>query len=155
MSMASRESIYQALFALFAPYGPRPSGSGLFNYMSREIQEVQTIDRANQPVLLQYELDETFTKDPTPVSTGRLECWILVGQTTQKGTAGASVINPLIDAVQAAVSPARGFPRQTLGGLVNSVQMVAVRKDIGDNAKNEWRQAAASIQLEIMVGVAP
>lgn len=152
--MSTREQIYGALFSLLQTLGPYKTdgtgGNDTFKTVTREVSEVQTIPVSEQPVLMQYEMDEENSPDPNRPTKRTWECWLIIGATTQKGTPGATVINPLIDAVEAVLSPSVGQPFQTLNGTTFSCRVRKVIKDIGDNSPAEYRQAAASIQVEIL-----
>src|ERR1700759_5051626 len=122
--MATREEIYGALFALVTPLidldaeaiaaspnhlvldeGASTTPQKPFRTISRDVVEVQRIEPGNQPVLMLYEMDETFE----PRGDGLLrESWTAVfifGVTSERGTPGQTLLNPLIDLVQQALAP--------------------------------------------------
>lgn len=152
--MSTREQIYGALFSLLQTLGPYKTdgtgGNDTFKTVTREVQEVQTFAATDQPVLMQYEMDEENSPEPNRPTKRTWECWLIIGETTQKGTPGATVLNPLIDAVESLLSPSVNQPFQTLNGTSFSCRVRKIIKDIGDNSTAENRQAAASIQVEII-----
>ena len=152
--MSTREDIYGALFSLLQTLGPYKTdgtgGNDTFKNVTREVQEVQNWPASDQPVLMQYEMDEENSPEPNRPTKRTWECWLIIGATTTKGTAGATVLNPLIDAVESLLSPSVGQGFQTLSGTTFSCRVRKVIKDIGDNSPAENRQAAASIQVEIL-----
>lgn len=146
--MTTREQIYQALFAILSTLGP--NGTKDFKKVTREASEVQSFGKGEQPVLIQYEMDEVYSSDPSRPTKRTMDCWLIIGAKTQRGTPGASVLNPLIDKVEALLNPAVGIPFQTLGDTAFSCKIKQVIKDVGDNDKAPDRQAAASIELQII-----
>lgn len=146
--MTAREDIYTKLFSLLQTLGPL--GSKDFKTVTREAREVQSFGVGEQPVLIQYEMDEDYSNDPSRPTKRTMSCWLIVGVMTKKGTAGASVLNPLIDKIENLLNPLPGMAFQTLGDTVFSCKIVRVIKDVGDNATSEYRQAAASIELQII-----
>lgn len=151
MGVPTREEIYQALFALVTPLGPAPGGNGTFASVSREVQQVQRVDASLQPVLMQYEMDESWDWQAPPLAKKALDCWFLIGVQTNKGTPGATLLNPLIDAVENVLRAPLGQPFQTLSGYAFSCQPLELIKDVGDNSTQNPRQASASLRVHIIV----
>lgn len=167
MATRSRESIYQALFNLvtpllapggfstpFVPAGataPTTTPSQPFATITREVIEAGRIDKSAQPVLMMYEMDERF------IETGNglvKQVWTVIfifGCTTQQGTPGQTVLNPLIDLVASTLQPATGDDFQTLGGLVEKVIVAGSGgKDHGNNSTDpNARQATYYLPVEL------
>jgi len=152
--MSTREQIYQALFALVAPLSK--SRNGPFATVTREIIECQRVPPLQQPVLMQdeaYEDREWTGNLPKDVWT----VYFHIAATSKKGTAGSTVLNPLIDAVIAALVPPSGDDDQTLGGLVKYVRVKGrAAKDSGDNSTSpDYRQGIYYLPVEIGLPSAP
>ncbi|MGH7490130.1 MAG: hypothetical protein ACREMY_31665, partial [bacterium] len=75
----SREDVYQAQFTLL-------STLTLFNTITRECKERERFEVGEQPVLMQYEMDEDFNWDASPANFQEWECWLLIGCLTNPGT---------------------------------------------------------------------
>lgn len=170
---ATREQIYSALFALVTPLrapgaveGPpdgspgdndisaapgTPTPSQPFNLVSREVIEVQRVPQGLQPCLMQYEFNEGWIYSGRGLVKKVWTVIFIIGTTHTKGQSGAAILNPMIDALEAALSPKDGEDTQTLGGLVDNVQMVGqAGKDHGDNStKTTVRNSAYYLPVEI------
>lgn len=164
--MATREAVYQALFALVAPLlapggfsspfvpegstAPVTTSSKPFATISREIVEVQRIDPAAQPVLMMYEMDENFQDHGDGLIKQVWTVIFIFGVTSTQGTPGQTILNPLIEAVVAALRPSIPDENQTLGNLVESVKIAGVAgKDHGNNSTAEMRQASYYLPVKI------
>lgn len=178
----TREQIYGALFALLtpllapgaedgAPDGEQgqngaarpgtPTAERPFNLVSREVIEVQRVPPGLQPVLFMYEMDEDFGDSGPGLTPLSFIVVLIIGVTSAKGTPGQAKLNPLIDAVVAALDPANGEDTQQLfDGDGNSlVEWVRVKgkagKNHGNNATDpECRQASYYLPLEIKLASA-
>ena len=107
----TREPIYAAIFALVA-------SSPAFITTSRKLRHWSDVGPSEQPALFQAQKRETATQStgkPT-VWHGSLDLYVYVN--TAGAVSPGTVLNPLLDAIDAAFErhPARG--PQTLGGLV-------------------------------------
>jgi hypothetical protein len=108
----NREPVYAALFALLADAAP-------FVTTSRRLRHWSDVGPAEQPALFMVQKSETA--DPVkglPTKWKALVDLYLYVQSTDTDTAPASLLNPLLDAIEAALAPgvnAGGV--QTLGGL--------------------------------------
>jgi hypothetical protein len=147
---ATREAIYQALFALVSSLGP--TGTKDFKTVTREVYPVQKWNVGEQPVLMQ---DEAFEDAAWTGRGARKNTWIVyyhIGITTTKGTPGATILNPLIDKVEAALNPTTDSV-QNLGGLVERVYIKGrAMKDTGDNMTDpKARQAVYYLPIEIVL----
>jgi hypothetical protein len=153
MSVA-REQVYQALFALVQPLGVvNSTGIQLFQTVSREVVEVSTIDPGLQPVLLMDEVTEKFGDDGEGLVPDIWTVVFHIGVTSTKGTPGNQILNPLIDAVVAALQPLPGIEKQTLGNLVEHVQVKgdAVKVHGNNSKKADARQATYYLPIEIVL----
>lgn len=151
---SAREDVYKAMFALVTPLMAgnkgKISAATPFVLVTREVIEVQRRKPEEQPCLMQYEFNEANEYN------GRLlvkRVWTVVyiiGVTHDAKTTGASLLNPLIDVVEACFRPTDDEPI-TLGGLVTNVQLSGIAgKDHGDNStKAEFRQSAYYLPVDI------
>ena len=140
----SRESIYAALFALV-------SAPTVFQTKSRRLQSWSQVAAEEKPALYQIQVGE----DPRGDETGKpwkwrleVELYIFVAPTDD--TAAVSpLLNPLVDAVVAALQPAVTAEVQTLGDLVYNTRL---------SGRIEYREgllgpnAFAVIPIEIFTG---
>jgi hypothetical protein len=125
---ASREAIMSALFALV-------SGSAPFVTSSRRLKLWTDVPAAERPAIFQYERDDSYTngKQYLPIIEMNVDLYIYTYPGTDSGITPISVLNPLLDAVDAALAPSKVTGRQTLGGLVSHVWIDGkVMKDPGD-----------------------
>jgi hypothetical protein len=149
----SREEIMQALFKLLK------NADGFVSY-SRRMAQATDVPEKLQPALIMYEVNEknrSTSKGTPPINYLFVKVIILakVPHSTkwspdQRG--GAEILNPLMDAVEAAVTfdPFGGL--QTLGNLVERViwdEEDETIKDVGDTDANG--QAIAIMPLKIIV----
>lgn len=108
-----REPIYQAIFALAA-------ASAGYATASRRWQHWDQVPPEQQPALFQVQSGEQRTGVkrylPTPYRLG-VELYIYAHQWDESASPGA-VLNPLLDAISAAIAPPTASALQTLGGLV-------------------------------------
>jgi|ERR1700691_1410401 len=126
--MNSRESIMTALFNLV-------SGSASFVTASRRLQLWSSLSPADKPAIFQYERDDTYTngKQYLPIVEMNVDLYIYTAPGMDSGITPISILNPLIDAVDAALAPSIVTKRQTLGGLVSHVWIDGkIMKDPGD-----------------------
>lgn len=111
--LLTREPIYQAIFNLAA-------ASAGYKTKSRKWRHWNDVAPADQPALFQVQTGETRLNvrryHPTPY---RLSVDIVIyAQQDDQAATPAAVLNPLLDALQAAVAPSAASALQTLGGLV-------------------------------------
>jgi|SRR6185437_3978582 len=107
-----REPIYAALFALL-------SGAAGFSTVGRRLQSWE--DTPAQPALFQIQAGEKASeKFPGAPLRWQLSvrAWIYCQSDASPTSVPSSVLNPLVDAVVAALSPTPAGEKQTLGGLV-------------------------------------
>ena len=126
--MQSRETIMAALFALV-------SASPSFVTKSRRLQLWGSLSASEKPAIFQYERDDEYTQGKlyTTIVTMQVDLYIYTAPGIDSGITPISVLNPLIDAVDAALRTGVINNRQTLGGLVSHVWVDGkVMKDPGD-----------------------
>ena len=141
----TREPIYEALFALL-------SGAAEFATASRRLRHWSAVDPAEQPALFQVQKRETAKAAEGSPTQWRAEIDVYVYcQAADDETPPASALNPLLDAIEAALAPkgadlASGT--QTLGGLVKHCWIAgAIETDEGALGG----QAVGIVPLEILV----
>lgn len=141
----NREAIYGSLFALLA-------GAGGFVTASRRLRHWSDVAAPEQPALFMVQKHETATRRPglPPRWTLAVDLFVYARAPDDVSPAGP-VINPLLDAIEAALAPlgqdaARNA--QTLGGLAYQAWIAGqVETDEGVLGG----QAVAIIPIEIIV----
>jgi len=127
--MNSRESIMAALFALV-------SGSASFVTSSRRLQLWTELSAAETPAIFMAEREEQYDRKGEglpPVVTLNVDLYIYTKPGLDSGMTPSSVLNPLLDAIDAALAPNTVTGRQTLGGLVSHCRIEGkLFKDPGD-----------------------
>src|SRR6185437_9432536 len=135
--------------ALFATL----SAAADFVTASRRLRHWSHVGPAEQPALFQAQKSETArrTRGLPPRWTLEVDLFIYA-QATDELTAPASVLNPLLDAIEAALAPAGadlGTGVQRLGGLVSHCWISGkIQTDEGVLGG----QAVAIVPIEIVVG---
>lgn len=132
MSIVTREAIMQALFSLVA-------NSYAFATASRRLRLWTQVAPEDMPALFQFEgaEDEALYEDDLMLRrTLKVRLFIYI-DAKDESLVGASQINAILDALDAAFAPATFTDeitnRQTLGGLVSSARISGpVLKDPGD-----------------------
>ena len=115
--MNTREAIYSALFTLV-------SGSASFVTASRRLRMWDQVSQAEKPALFMSQRREIATRQPGGLGTIwelHVDLVVYVQTNPDIATAPATLLNPLIDAIQNALVPTgadRSQNRQTLGGIV-------------------------------------
>ncbi|MEC4591616.1 hypothetical protein VPG91_11510 [Nitrospirillum amazonense] len=108
----AREDIYSALFARLTAAAP-------FATASRRLRLWNDLSPTQQPALFLVLRGEESTRAGTMPRHRVLRVDIvLYAQAPDDDTAGAVVLNPLLDAVEGALQPPPGQDKLTLGGLV-------------------------------------
>jgi len=140
MPATTREQIYQALFTLL-------QATALFSTTTRRWiswQDDPQQETVALPLLVQYEMWERYDykgeRGLPPIRELELRVLVYgkipVGQTLgvkDSTTPGAQVLNPLIDAVEAAILPSGYDGVQTLGNLVIDCRIEGqITKALGD-----------------------
>src|SRR5215813_2707277 len=114
----TREEVFQALFSLLS--SPLPTG---FKVATRRYIRPSAVEAINTPILMTWEQPEKTEGGDIGLRKRWWEVWlIIVYFCNDQNVAGATILNPLIDAVEEAI---RGpvFPvhqSRALGGLVYS-----------------------------------
>ena len=107
-----REPIYAALFALV-------QSAGSFVTASRRLRHWSDLAAAEQPALFQIQKSEAAEERRALPIKWRAQVDLYVyAQAPDELTPPATVLNPLIDAVETALAPDPVSHVQTLGGLV-------------------------------------
>jgi hypothetical protein len=124
----TREQIMTALFAVV-------SASPAFVTKSRRLQLWDTVSANNKPAIFMYERDDFYKgadRYLPPTVTMSVDLFIYTAPGTDSGITPISILNPLIDAIDAALKPGLNG-RQTLGGLVSHCYIDGkIMKDPGD-----------------------
>lgn len=110
----NREDIYSAIWAL-APISQ-------FKTYGRKLKPYDGLKAAQYPALFQTQVDEVVkSRGNLPGQYQGGVRWWVYAYTDPSGTESPSqIINPLLDAIEAALKPGPGAPgSQTLGGLVD------------------------------------
>ena len=108
----NREPIYAALFALV-------QSAASFVTVSRRLRHWSDVAAAEQPALFQIQKSETAEeRRPLPVKWRLAVDLYLYAHAPDELTPPATVLNPLLDALEAALAPDPVSHVQTLGGLV-------------------------------------
>ncbi len=171
----TREDIYGALFALVTPLlapgaidGPpdgKPDSAGIsatpgaptpgqpFNLISRDMVEVQRVPPLLQPVLFMDEALEESVRDGNGLYHHRWTLYFHLGCTAPRGTPAQTVLNPLLDALEAVLAPGDGN-LLGLGDAIESAQIAGIAvKNLGNNSTDpNARQAVAYVPFEIVFG---
>jgi hypothetical protein len=90
---------------------------------------------AGTSAIFQYERDDSYTngKNHLPIVEMNVDLYIYTAPDMDSGITPISMLNPLIDAVDAALAPNPVTRRQTLGGVVSRVWIDGkIMKDLGD-----------------------
>ncbi|HUB94285.1 MAG TPA: hypothetical protein VL993_00120 [Stellaceae bacterium] len=141
----TREPIYAALFALL-------SDAAAFATASRRLRHWAEVAPAEQPALFQVQKRETAKEAEGSPTVWRAEVDLyLYCQAPDDETPPATILNPLVDAIEAALLPAGAdlaTGTQSLGGLVKHCWIAgAIETDEGALGG----QAVAIIPIEILV----
>ena len=165
----SREAIYGALFALVQPLlAPDAvaglignSGQGLaqpgtptydrpFNVISRETIEVQRVPPALQPVLFMDEAVEEYVDRGNGLLKHVWTVYFHVGVTSTPGTPAATLLNPILDRLEAALT-GDGDQDLGLGDLIETAKLKGLSvKNLGNNSTDpSARQAVCYVPFEI------
>ena len=112
--MTTREQIYGGLFSLLA-------GSASFTTTSRKFKHFADTNAADMPYLTMAQLHETIKNNGSglpPSKEFHVEAYVYcAADQSATGATPSSMINPLLDAIEAALAPGVNG-KQTLGGLV-------------------------------------
>jgi len=125
----NREAIISALFSL-------ASGAAPFATASRRLRLWSSVAPSEKPALFLAERSDTYARGNEAVPeivTMDLEIYIYIDAGKDESVVPASTLNPLLDAIDAALAPSRLTGLQTLGGLVSHCWIEGkILKDAGD-----------------------
>ena len=138
----NREAIYGVLFATVA-------GAASFVTASRRLRHWSDVAAAEQPALFMVQKSETALrrKGLPPRWTLAVDLFVYV-HAPDDASPPAAALNPLIDAIEAALAPANPTLTQSLGGLVDSA-WIAGKIETDEGVLGG--QAVAIVPLEILV----
>jgi hypothetical protein len=112
------------------------SGSAGYVTTGRRLKLWTDVAAAEKPAIFQYERGDNYSKGNqyTTIIEMSVDLYIYTAPGMDSGVTPISILNPLIDAVDAALKPSPATPgRQTLGGLVSNCYIDGkVMKDPGD-----------------------
>ncbi len=128
--MQSREAIMQALFALV-------STSTGFTTASRRLKLWGDVGSSDKPALFMYERGDEYRgaeRYVPPTVTMNVDLFIYIDAGKDLSIEPITVLNPLVDAISAALTPSKSAGgKQTLGGLVSHCWIDGkIMKDPGD-----------------------
>jgi hypothetical protein len=112
----NREPIYAALFA-------KLSSSYTFVTASRRLKHWSDVPPADQPALFLTQERETAATTPglNTVWQGRASVYLYANTGENIEIAPSTILNPMVDAIEATLKPDPISNKQTLGGLVQHV----------------------------------
>jgi hypothetical protein len=125
----NRENIISALFNLV-------STAASFATASRRLKLWSNVSSSEKPALFLVERGDNYVRGSEAVPeavTMQLEIYIYTEAGKDQSIVPASVLNPLIDAIDTALAPNHLTGLQTLGGLVSHCWIEGkIMKDAGD-----------------------
>ncbi|HEV2263737.1 MAG TPA: hypothetical protein VGR79_04310 [Stellaceae bacterium] len=137
----TREPVYSALFALL-------SGAASFATASRRLRHWSDVGPAEQPALFVVQKSETAErKAGLPAKWRALVDIYVYAHAPDDETAPATVLNPLLDAIESALAPQGAV--QTLGGLAAHA-WIAGKIETDEGVLGG--EAVAIVPVEILVG---
>jgi hypothetical protein len=131
--MHSREAIMQALFALV-------SGAAEFVTALRRLRLWNDVAPGEKQAIFMCERDDVYTngKNYLQIVEMNVDLLIYIDAGTDQSIAPITVLDPLLDAADAALAPNPVTRRQTLGGLVSHCWIEGkIMKDPGD-IDSDW-----------------
>lgn len=130
-----------------------PTPQKPFNVVSRETIEVQRVAPLLQPVLFMDEAVEEYGDRGKGLVLVKATIYFHVGVVSAPGTAAASLLNPLLDTLNAAFNTDLALATNLgLGDLIERAQFTGVSvKNLGQNNTDpKYRQAVAYVPYEII-----
>jgi len=124
-----------------------------FNVVSRETIEVQRVPPLLQPVLFMDEAVEEYIDYGPGLTSLTATVYFHVGVTSAPGTSAASLLNPLLDLLnEALTSDLAVATKFGLGDLIERAQFKGISvKNLGQNNTDpKYRQAVAYVPFEII-----
>lgn len=148
MDQPTREQVWQALYGRLATLAPAP-----FTTVSRRITMPDQVPPGDLPALMIWEQPEhTNQAGAAPMNRVWTALAVVVFINPDKAIAGATILNPLIDAVEGVMNVSDDFAadRNTLGGLVAYARIEGeTLKETGDIDPDG--RGGAVIQIKIRV----
>jgi hypothetical protein len=138
-----RETIQAALFQ-------RVAAIPGFTTASRRLKHWTDVAPAEQPALFQVQKGETWTSRNglPPARRLSVELFVYVTTSADPRVAPSQIMNPLIDAIEAALAPDPGRQTQDLGGLVEHA-WIAGRIESDEGLLGD--QAVAIVPVDILI----
>lgn len=137
----SREPIYAALYA-------KLQGAASFTTTSRRLRHWNDVPAEQQPAMFMAQRNEVAATQRGLPTEWTLNVDVYVYARTDGGADPGPIINPLLDAIEAALAPNAVESAQTLGGLVHWCRIEgAIETDEGTLGD----QAVAIIPITIFV----
>jgi hypothetical protein len=115
-----------------------PAGSASFVTASRRLRPWTDVASSEKAAIFQYERDDIYTNGKNYLQIVEMSVDLYIYYTyidagKDQSIAAITVLNPLLDAVDAAPPPSKMTGRQTLGGLVSHCYIDGeTMKDPGD-----------------------
>jgi hypothetical protein len=144
----TREQVFQALFNLVS--NPLPAG---FKLATRRYIRPSNVEAINTPILMTWEQPEKTEGGDLGLRKRWWEVWlIIVMYNNDQNVAGATLLNPLIDAVESALMPDNPVHQTlTLGGLVQAVYIDGATAKAIPDIDVDHGQGGAVIPVRILV----
>jgi hypothetical protein len=144
----TREQVFSAVFNLVTGLSPSP-----FNVVTRRYIRPSAVEAINTPMLMTWEQPEKTEGSDRGLRKRWWEVWyIIVHYNNDQNVAGATLLNPLIDAVEAAFAPDNPVHQtQTLGGLVQAVYIDGPTVKAISDVDIDHGQGGAVIPVRILV----
>ena len=113
----TREDIYKALFVLIQTAATAAGAKTC----SRKLRHWADVPAAEQPTIFQIQRNETSTQQRgVPAKwTLNVDIYVYVNTGKDPKAAPSTLLNPILDAIEAVMSPCEPDGPQTLGGLVS------------------------------------
>lgn len=130
-----------------------PTTQKPFNIVSRETIEVQRVPPLLQPVLFMDEAVEEYITNGLYQTSLKATIYLHVGVCSAPGTPAASLLNPLLDLLnEALTSDEAQATNFGLGDLIERAQFSGMSvKNLGQNSSDpKYRQAVAYVPFEII-----
>lgn len=140
----NREAIHSALFTLV-------SGVTSFAVKSRKLKHWGDMNAAEMPAIFQchkYDVPTYLSNGVPPKWTMLFDLYIYV-HSNQPGVAPSTIMNPILDALEAALTVTPTTPVQTLGGLVSHCRIGGGNMQTDEGVLGEI--GVAIIPIEIVV----
>jgi hypothetical protein len=142
----TREQVFSAVFALVA-------NTPGFTLTTRRYIRPSSVEAINTPILMTWEQPEKTEDAQLGLRKRWWEVWlIIVYYNNDQNVAGATILNPLIDAVEQALAPDNPVHQtQTLGGLVQAVYIDGATVKAISDIDVDHGQGGAVIPVRILV----